>query len=322
MVCFSPLRAYRSLTMKTSSGKSVVAFNREVVSGSPWEKIDLPCSQCIGCRIDRSKQWALRCVHEASLFDNNCFITLTFCNEFLDERSSLVKRDFQNFMKRLRKKFKGFQVAGSGRPIRFFHCGEYGSQLSRPHHHACLFNFDFPDKVLWSTRKGVDLYRSEALEKLWPFGFSTIGEVTFESAAYVARYITKKINGVRADSHYSRVDEKTGEVYQLVPEYITMSRRPGIGKRWFDRFSSDVFPKDFITSGGRQFKTPKFYDNIYDELEPRKFAAVKQKRKVASLKNAADKTCRRLRDRAVVASKANDVLVREFENGSEDVHDL
>ncbi len=326
MPCFHPLRAYRSLLKKTESGKSVVTFDRSAISDGTFEKIDLPCSQCIGCRIDRAKQWALRCVHEASLFEENCFITLTFAPECLEEHGSLVKSDFQKFMKRLRKKFEGHEVVEDGEslssPIRFFHCGEYGSQLCRPHHHACLFNFDFPDKKLWSTRKGVELYRSKALERIWPYGFSTIGEVTYESAAYVARYITKKVNGLRADAHYSKVDEKTGEVFRLVPEYITMSRRPGIGKRWFDRFASDVFPKDFITVGGRKFKTPRFYDDIYDRLEPGEFEAIKRKRKLASEKQASDKTLRRLRCREIVAKKGMENLVREFENDPKDVYDL
>ena len=100
--------------------------------------------------------------------------------------------------------------------VRFFHCGEYGELLYRPHYHACLFGFDFSDKVLWSTRGGVRLYRSKILEKLWTFGFSTIGDVTFESAAYVARYCTKKITGDKADEHYNGRS----------PEYVTMSRPP------------------------------------------------------------------------------------------------
>lgn len=328
MTCFHPVTAYRSLSRKTESGKSVIVFKESEASGPDWEVFDLPCSQCDGCRIDRSKQWALRCMHEASLFENNAFITLTFREECLNEYGTLHKPDFQRFMKRLRKRFRGLECVTDplkrtiSRPIRFFHCGEYGSQLKRPHHHACLFNFDFLDKSHWSTRGDVRLYRSASLEKLWPFGFSTIGDVTFQSAAYVARYITKKINGKLAAGHYTRVNSETGEVYRLVPEYITMSRRPGIGKRWFDKFVGDLYPKDFVTSGGLKFKTPSFYDKIYDALEPEKFAVIKEKRKLASVDKASDKTLRRLRCREIVANKGVENLVREFENDPKDVYDL
>lgn len=316
MTCYHPLPAYRILNRKTPNGKSVISFNIKAVSKLPFEEIKLSCSQCIGCRIDRSKQWALRCVHEASLYQNNCFITLTYNDEDLPKDNSLVKSDFQKFMKRLRKSYQGIEKTGSlgnPRPIRFFQCGEYGAQLLRPHHHACLFNFDFYDKKLWSIRRGVKLYRSESLERLWPFGYSTVGAVTFQSAAYIARYIVKKINGKRQEDYYKRVDKETGEIFKLQPEYITMSRRPGIGKRWFDQFSGDVFPKDFITHAGKKFKSPKYYDNIYDATEPEKFARVKQKRLKRMAENADNNTQRRLNVREMVAEARNKTLTREYE---------
>ena len=120
----------------------------------------MPCGQCIGCRLERSRQWAIRCVHEASLWPDNCFVTLTFDDDNIISSGSLVKADFQKFMKRLRKRF--------GKGVRYFHCGEYGDLLGRPHHHACLFNFSFPDRYLWSSSGGVNLYRSPTLEELWP----------------------------------------------------------------------------------------------------------------------------------------------------------
>ncbi len=198
MACYHPLTAYKLTTKKNENGKSIIFFSSAATDGLPYEKISLPCSNCIGCRIDRSKQWALRCVHEASLFENNCFITLTFNDENLNPYRNLDHRDFQKFIKRLRKKYHGLSPVHSetGKttyPIRYFHCGEYGSDLMRPHHHACLFNFDFLDKKPWSNSKGTTLYRSESLERLWPFGYSAIGSVTYQSAAYVARYITKKL---------------------------------------------------------------------------------------------------------------------------------
>jgi len=325
MPCYYPITAYRSLTLKTENGKDVITFDRKVAASGPWEKFTVPCSGCIGCRVGRSKQWALRCVHEASLFTHNCFVTLTFNDASISPSGTLVKKDFVNFMKRLRKSFKGCECVKSIRsgeptfPVRFFHCGEYGSELARPHHHVCLFNFDFADKVLWSKRGGISLYRSKDLESLWKvdgrsLGYSTVGELTFESAAYVARYITKKVNGQMADEHYRRVDEETGEVVQLVPEYITMSLRPGLAGRWFEKYSGDVYPKDFCTLSGRKFKTPRFYDNIYESVEPCKMAAVKRKRRLAAAKGASDNTMARLKARETVAKQKMSTLVREYES--------
>jgi hypothetical protein len=224
--------------------------------------VDVPCGRCIGCRLERSRQWAVRCVHEASLHEDNCFITLTYDDAHLPPGGSLVKRDFVLFMKRFRKMY------GSG--IRFFHCGEYGTLLDRPHHHACIFGFDFPDKVFWSSRANVPLFRSLSLETLWPFGFSTVGAVTFESAAYVARYVLKKITGDDAADHYGGLE----------PEYVTMSRRPGIARGWFDKYKDDVYPADRVVVREKFIcKPPRYYDNIYDTLDPDSFLAVKARRK-------------------------------------------
>lgn len=320
MPCYKPIKAYKSLTKRSKNGKTYIAFKLDDAGGA-YELLDLPCGQCIGCRLDRSKDWAVRCVHEASLYDFNCFITLTFDDEHMNEHESLVKSDFQNFMKRLRKKYNGFnevtkEDGTKSSPIRFFHCGEYGSLLKRPHHHACLFNFDFPDKVLWSIRKGVRLYRSAELEKLWPFGFSTIGDVTFESAAYVARYVTKKLTGDMAAIHYSRVDEETGEMFYVEPEYITMSRRPGIGKGWMDKFGdSDVYSKDFITINGKIQKVPRYYDKIYDKINPTRFSDIKAKR-IEKAKSIPwqEKCSSRLNVKRIVKErKINDCLERTVE---------
>lgn len=195
-------------------------------------------------------------MHQASLHDENCFVTLTYDEAHMPAGGSLVKADFQKFVKRLRRRFRGRRIA-------FFHCGEYGSELSRPHYHALLFGFDFPDKVPLPERKGKDrLYRSPICEALWPFGMSWIGAVSFESAAYVARYSLKKVNGDGAEKHYQRVDPVTGEVFHLQPEYITMSLRPAIGRDWIERFHGDVYPSDGVVARGVEAKPPRYYDRV------------------------------------------------------------
>lgn len=243
----------------------------------------------------------MRCVHEASLHNRNCFITLTYDDEHLPYDLSVNVRHFQLFMKRLRKKY--------GHQIRFFHCGEYGENFGRPHYHACIFNFDFEDRILWTTRENVHLYTSAALQELWPFGFSTVGDVTFESAAYVARYVMKKLTGDKADA-YNWTHPITGEVYTRAPEYVTMSRRPGIGKGWFDKFKSDVFPHDHVIVNGVPCKPPRYYETLYDLLPDGNMVPIKAARTLNSKKHACDNTLRRLKDRAEVQSSRINQLKR------------
>lgn len=279
MTCYHPLTAYRLF------GESKLKFYRPL-RGDVIETLQVPCGQCVGCRLERSRQWAVRCIHEAQLHKHNCFITLTFAPEHLPSPPSLDVRDFQLFMKRLRKKY--------GSNIRFFHCGEYGERGGRPHYHACLFNFDFPDKVLWRTVNGCNLFISKSLTELWPFGFSTIGEVTFESAAYVARYVLKKITGRESQSHYERVDPTTGEIYQAQPEYVTMSRRPGIASGWFDKFQSDVYPHDYVVVRGHKCRPPRFYDNRFKALLPLDFEEIQYQRYLDSLEHSDNNSPSRL----------------------------
>lgn len=306
MACYHPLKGYRSKLRNPSGKRSVVFSARE---GFHDQRVDLPCGQCVGCRLERSRQWAMRCVLEASLYDDNAFITLTYSDENLPRGGSLVVSDFQKFMKRLRFEF-------SDSKIRFFHCGEYGERLGRPHYHACLFGFDFPDKAYWRTVRDQKYFRSEKLERLWPQGQSMIGNVTFESAAYVARYITKKITGVMADEYYSAIDSATGEVFDKKPEYVTMSRRPGIGKIWFEKFSSDVYPKDFVTMRGVKMRPPRFFASQYELADPLGSAKVKARRVVDGSKHPENNTPERLAVREEIQLSRFDQLKRNFENGS------
>lgn len=298
MACFHPLSAFARVSGQTGSLK--IAFS------PPGDPLQLPCGQCIGCRLDRSLQWACRCMHEASLYDDNCFITLTYDDDNLPVDGSLDKSHFQKFMKRLRKRFRG-------RSIRYYHCGEYGDKFGRPHYHACLFNFDFTDKELFSVRKGVRLYTSGVLSDLWKFGVSSVGDLTFESAAYVARYCLKKKNGADAEYYYERIDEDTGEILFLEPEYTTMSRRPGIGHSWFSEFSSDVFPWDEVIVRGRVSKPPRYYDSKYEIMDPDGFAEMKEKRKQKALRMAKDNTPSRLHAREVVKLAQVKMLKRGYE---------
>lgn len=235
----------------------------------------------------------MRCVHEASLYDNNCFITLTYDDDNLPPTGSLIKKHYQDFMKRLRHKY-------TGKSIRYYHCGEYGELSDRPHYHACLFNHDFEDKIHYSTRDDVPLYTSPELNQLWPAGFNTIGAVTFESAAYVARYIMKKVTGEKAEDHYQSLDTDTGEITSILPEYTTMSRRPGIGADWYNQWKSDTYPSDSVIMNGKAMRPPRFYDTMYELTNPEELAVLKQLRKRKALEHSEDQTTNRLRTREKV----------------------
>ncbi|AZL82830.1 replication initiator protein [Apis mellifera associated microvirus 14] len=277
MPCYNPLKAYQ-----LTNGEIKFHETRNV-----QRELKLPCGQCIGCRLERSRQWAVRCMHEARMYEQNCFITLTYAPEHVPKRGSLDYSVFQKFMKRLRKH------TGPER-VRFYMCGEYGETEHRPHYHACLFGYDWPDKTFFrTTPTGEKLYRSETLEKLWPYGFATTGTLTFESAAYVARYCTKKITGHNAKDHYKRQDAE-GE-YELEPEFGHMSLKPGIGAAWLAKYgNTDVWPFDHVITRGMETKPPKYYDKILKRTNPDRFAEIQESREVTAAQWAADQTPDRL----------------------------
>ena len=298
MPCYHPLPAWQS-----SSGD---IFFAEQKCKDVVRTLDLPCGRCVGCRLEYSRQWAMRCLHESKLHKQNCFITLTYDDEHLPRDMSLDYRVFQLFMKRLRKYF-------SPKPVRFYMCGEYGEQFDRPHFHACLFGVDFPDKLLIrGSRRENALYRSAVLESLWPYGYSSIGEVNFESAAYVARYLMKKVNGDLAESHYRYVDLETGEIFQRTPEFAKMSLKPGIGAGWFDRFKSDVYPHDYVVVRGRKVKPPKFYDKLNERADPLGHEVVEYRRALDSRKRVGDNTYTRLAVKEVCAKARVDQFKRKI----------
>ena len=301
MPCYSPLQGFRSTTT-SANGKRGIVFNPQ--HGYRDLPVTVPCGQCIGCRLERSRQWAIRCVHEAQMHDDNAFITLTYNDENRPADGSLNLRHFQLFMKRFRKKVG---------PVRFYHCGEYGEQFGRPHYHAIIFGYGFPDKKLWKTLNDVPLYRSATLEALWTLGFSSIGGVTFQSAAYVARYIMKKVTGDRAKRYYEIVDPETGEVHQVKPEYTTMSRRPGIGSTWLEQYLGDVYPSDEVIIKGKTMRPPKFYDARYELLYPSEHAKMKGQRKRNAAQHVDNNTAARLYVRASVQLAKLNLLPRNLD---------
>lgn len=265
MKCTRPIDAYRSKIVN-ESGKRGIVFNPK--DGLIDMPLRIPCGQCIGCRLERSRQWAIRCVHEAKMHKENCFITLTYSEErkpLSPGGDSLDVSEFQKFMKRLRKKYG---------KIRYFHCGEYGEINQRPHYHACLFGFVPPDRELWKDSRGNKLYVSQSLNKIWNNGYCIIGDVTFDSAAYVARYITKKITGEKAKDHYNG----------RKPEYTTMSRRPGIGYDFYKKYKKEIFDNDSVIMNGKEIQPPGYYYNQFEIDNPEKFRKVQIDREIDASK--------------------------------------
>ena len=301
MACFKPIEAWRS-RFQNSSGKCGITFRRDESNG---QRVNLPCGQCIGCRLDRSKQWAVRIVHEASLHDSNSFITLTYNDENLPADGGLRKKHFQDFIKRLRKKLHP-------KKIRYYMCGEYGDNFGRPHYHAIIFGYGFPDKKLWQTRRENKFYRSELLENLWPYGYSDISNVTFKSAAYVARYVMKKQTGEKAKEHYMKPDKQTGELKSIQPEYNSMSLKPGIAYDWFKQFSGDVYPSDEIVINGKKLKTPRYYDKLLEKTDLSTFEDIKAKREKTAKKHWKNQTPERLSVREKCAQAQTSSLKREL----------
>jgi hypothetical protein len=298
MACYYPISAYQC------ADGSIVFSERKRFD--TVKSLSLPCGQCIGCRLERSRQWAMRCMHEAQLHQHNCFITLTYDDAHLPSDKSLHYKDYQLFVKRLRKKFGNTK-------IRYYMAGEYGENFGRPHFHACLFGIDFHDKKLWKrTPSGSLIYRSADLETLWPFGYSSIGDVNFESAAYVARYIMKKVTGKGQDNHYTETDQETGEITKRKPEFNKMSLKPGIGYEWYKKYTSDVYPHDYVVIRGKKVKPPKYYDKNYKNDYPYEFDEILYKRETSAKLNYADNTIERLAVKEKVAQAKLQKLKRNL----------
>lgn len=273
-------------------------------------------------------------MHEASLYEKNCFITLTYNNNHLPAHASLEYRDFQLFMKRLRKWYEktnrntikpGLQgrrqlrhltneLAGQenndqqskaqainnsdSKPrIRFYAGGEYGEKNKRPHFHACLFNIDFDDKKLLSLNHlKQPLYVSQTLDAIWGKGITTVGSLTFQSAAYVARYIMKKMTGKDTDKHYETIDEETGEIIIRKREFNQMSRGKGIGYHWLTKFWTDVYPHGKVVINGHEAAPPRYYDNQFKKQNEKQYKEMKLKRQQEGDKHSTHKTPARLKD--------------------------
>lgn len=281
--CYYPVKGYRDI----GGGLSFAAHKS---TGIP---MSVPCGRCLGCRLESARQWAVRSVHEAQMHDTNCFLTLTYNEENLPSDFSLDRSAFPSFIRKLRRR---------GIRARYLHCGEYGSDFGRPHYHACLFGYSFPDRELWTVRNGFEIYRSAELESIWDSGYSEIGQLTFESARYVARYVTKKLN-ISENSSYGAVEDYYEKYHHMsgvlrTPEFATMSLKPGIGESWFKKFWEDVYPQDKVVIDGKVQRPPRYYDRLLEKYHPEVWKTVKRSRR--NSRNVEDGVPHRLRAQEMV----------------------
>lgn len=297
MVCYHPLHAFKDGFTKdgkqnykiTSNKVKSVSYDKETghwyMSSNPDkyfnnDYIDIPCGRCVGCRLDYSRDWATRCMLEAQYHSKTMFLTITYDDEHVPHSSyvqpetgeirdilTLSPRDFTLFMKRLRyyyfEKYK--------KELRFFACGEYGSSTFRPHYHAIVFNLDLDDlKEVKKSRSGFPLYESELVNKAWDKGYVLLSDNNWQTSAYTARYIMKKQKGDDADFY----DE-----YNIEPEFVRMSRMPGIARQYYDDHKKDIYKNDeIILNDGLIVKPPRYFDDLFASEFPDEFEEVRNKR--------------------------------------------
>lgn len=283
--------------------------------------IKVPCGKCIGCKLDYSRMWATRSANEAYMnkhYSNCAFVTLTFNDDMLARREnpkSLNKTAFRSWIKRLRKAVKSQYNC----EFRLMACGEYGAKHSRPHYHMLIYGFNFPDKYVYKYNKihgkEVLYYRSPFLEKVWSpacssdsYGFSVLGDVNFESSAYVARYVTKKLFGAVAEKVYKHIE----------PEFLTTSRMPGLGYSYLQEFKQNIFELGYIVlPNGNKAPIPRYYINKLEEMDPylyNKYRIAKWNEKVDNLfiENV-DSKQERLIVREELKKYNLDMLYRQYE---------
>ena len=299
MPCYHPLHAFKvGLTdngkdkYQIESGKVEKIHPRQgnKLITDRWitEYTEVPCGKCIGCRLGYSREWADRCMLEAKNYEYNQFITLTYDPEHINlvigvdretgeitDVGTLVPEDLTKFIKDLRRYY---QYHYQHQNIRFYACGEYGSNTYRPHYHIIAFNLPVEDReYLFSNVNRDRIYTSDIISKIWGKGIVTVGDVTWNSCAYVARYVMKKVKGPEAEEYYQKIG--------VVPEFVRMSRKPGIARDYYEENKNKIYESDEIVLTNKKglakvVKPSKYFDRLYDIEEPELMKAIKEKRRI------------------------------------------
>lgn len=247
-------------------------------TGQVSEVIEVPCGQCIGCRLDHSRMWADRITLEAMQYPDgyNWWITLTYDDDHVPisdkGTQTLCKKDLQDWIKRLRRQLE-YHQGHTG--LRFYACGEYGTHTLRPHYHVCIFNAPLQMQGVEAQNSFGDLmYHCDMIYDTWDKGHNVVTDLTWQTAAYTARYCTKKYKGVDKDKYANA---------GLVPEYAVMSRRPGIAGAYCDNHAGDIYSNDSIILPAQRGKShistpPRYFDNRFATIDPVRLAEAKELR--------------------------------------------
>lgn len=314
MACHFPIKGWLS-RHKTESGKRPFTTDRaQALVDMPME---VPCGQCIGCRIGKAQDWATRLEAERLFHHASRFLTLTYDDANLPEGCTLVPHHVKRFIERLRH----WADVHTGHFLRFYCGAEYGDtpmvsvsgfNLGRPHYHIIVYGLAFPDeKSAEKSRTGEDQFSSETLDRLWGKGRCRIGLVTRESCGYVAGYAIKKMNGDRAEGHYRQLDMRTGVVYQVEPEFVRCSNRPGIGRGFVEKFETDVYPADHVVQRGKPRKVPRYFDKVLGTVKPELLEEIKERRRKVALSRADDNTPERREVKAEIAFRKSRMFKRD-----------
>lgn len=320
MPCYHPLLGVpKGVDLKSGKMQYMIRpYPKDYVKDQYIDCIQVPCGKCIGCRLEYSRQWANRCMLELKDHDSAYFVTLTY-NDWhvplsqyevqgeIQTAQSLRKRDFQLFMKRLRKAFPD-------QKIRFFAAGEYGSHTYRPHYHAILFGLKLDDLETYGmSSQNFPYFWSKSLQKLWDEGenvqnlyervekkpllsyqnvlqymqgckesstplatrgFVLVANVSWETCAYVARYVTKKLTGPVAEFY---------KEHNIEAPFSLMSRKPGIGRGYYDVHLDNLYDYDYInvatSQGGVKFRPPKYFNRLLESDNPELSEMLRESRK-------------------------------------------
>lgn len=310
-MCKKPLKAFPLPNQKTKNGKQAYKicsydtteiFKKLGASNDDWHTstapmtyhpgylvvtnyVEIPCGQCIDCRLKKAKEWSIRCMCEAKYYSSNYFITFTYDDEHLPlvrtadgDFPTLVKKDLTDLFKRMR--YYGYK-------FRYFACGEYGSNTHRPHYHVCFFGLELTDLQVYKSTQFGNYYNSPELEKIWGKGFVVIAPFSFETAGYTARYTLKK---TKEDNKAQR---ELFARFGLQDEYIVMSRMPGLGLQYYEEHKDDIYDDDIIYSvtlkGVKPCKPPKYFDKYFESEEPELFELIKENRQKSAYLSAVNK---------------------------------
>ena len=312
MSCTRPLTAQSYLCPVTFT--QAIRFRN--FEGEP--NLELPCNKCPSCKLRKAKEWALRCWHESQMHDASCAITLTYEDKHMPDYENLDHRDFQLFIKRLRKKICLYTTDREGEsvcanPISYFMCGEYGDKTHRPHYHVILYGHYPSDAEYIYTKNGHRYFKSETLLKLWKKGFADFTNVSYQNSGYIARYTLKKqLPNEDTQDRYTYLDSND-ELQTRKFEYIRMSTDPAIGLKWIQKYADQTIQNDYVLDpNGYQCPVPRYYVDYLSDYVCCETAAKNKQARIEKARANPDNSPERLKQKAICTEAKLKQLIRPY----------